>query len=152
MANLTKARKTREVSLKQISGVLQSGEQVFEGSLVAIDTAAGTLVRGQTGTGLLPIGLAIDIPETGTTGNGTLTIKVRLFREVIAFWFANATAGAALTSANVGQLCYVLDDQTVTNSATGNSVAGRVWNVNSTGVLVEPALNFGPQGEPGEDA
>lgn len=62
---------------------------------------------------------------------------VNLDREVVARWYDNDT-GTAVVAANVGSDCYILDDHTVTGSSTGNSVAGRVWQVDSVkGVLVE---------------
>lgn len=144
MAVLTKPRKLRPVSLKQIKRILQNGEVAHEGGLACIDTANGDLVSGQVATGLVPIGLFIDIPEAGVTGaGGTTEVRVRLFKEVLAWWFVNDT-GTAVTNANFGEVCYVLDDQTVTGASAGASVAGRVWGVDTTkGVLVEPAIAAG---------
>lgn len=141
MANLTKPRRERAVSLKQIKRILKSAEVAHEGGLACIDKADGSLVRGKAGTTLVPIGLFIDVGEAGVTGNGTLTVKVRLFKEVWAWWFVNDT-GTAVVDANFGEECYILDDQTVTGDGTGRSKAGRVWEVNSAkGVLVEPVID-----------
>lgn len=141
MANLTKPRRERAVSLKQIKRVLKNAEVAHEGGLACIDKADGALVRGKPGTTLVPIGLFIDLPETGLTGDGTKTVKVRLFKEVWAWWFVN-DSGTPVVDANFGEECYILDDQTVTGSATGASKAGRVWQVDATkGVLVEPVID-----------
>lgn len=141
MANLTKPRRERPVSMKQIKRILKNAEVAHEGGLACIDKADGALVRGKAGTTLVPIGLFIDVGESGVTGNGTLTVKVRLFKEVWAWWFVNDT-GTPVVDANFGEECYVLDDQTVTGDATGRSKAGRVWEVSATkGVLVEPVID-----------
>lgn len=67
------------------------------------------------------------------------TVSVDLGREVLAYWYANHTAGDAVLSTDVGRLCYHLDDDTVTITPTNRSVAGRIWAVSATkGVLVEP--------------
>lgn len=141
MANLTGPRRERPVSLKQIKRVLKNAETAHEGALACIDTSDGSLVRGKAGTTLTPIGLFIDVGPTGLLGDGTKTVRVRLFKEVWAWWFVNDT-GTPVTDANFAEACWVLDDQTVTGDNTGHSKAGRVWQVDSAkGVLVEPVLD-----------
>jgi hypothetical protein len=55
-------------------------------------------------------------------------------------WWDNASGGAAVTG--LFSLCYMLDDHTVTNASSGNSVAGRVWAIDTTkGVLVQKTVN-----------
>jgi len=144
MAATTKPRKTREVSMKQFRRVLANGAIAQEGGLACIDTATGALRAGGVATTLKPVGIFIDIGETAVTGDGTTTfVKVRLFKEVIAFWFVNDT-GTAVTDAKFASPVYVLDDQTVTGASAGASIAGRCWGVDATkGVLVEPAINAG---------
>lgn len=148
MAALTKPRKQREVSMRQVRRVLANLETAFEGAVAMIDlnvgATRGQAVPGKTGTNRLSIGHFIDLPETGLVGNGSTRVAIRLPKEVIAFWYVNATAGAALLDSDFGSVCYLLDDQTVTNSATGNSIAGRVWAVDAVkGVLVEPTICAG---------
>lgn len=142
MAALTKPRKQRPVCMNTLKRVLANAEVAHEGGLACIDTANGDLVAGQVGTGLIPIGTFIDVGEDGVTGDGSTTfVRVRLFKEVHALWFVNDTV-TPVTDANVGEACYVLDDQTVTGNATGASKAGRVWAVDATkGVLVEPVID-----------
>jgi hypothetical protein len=140
MTALTKPRRTREVSLKQILRVLKNAAVAHEGGMACIDTADGSLVPAAVSATLVPIGYFIDVGETGVTGDGTKTVKVRLFKEVIAWWYTNDT-GTPITDAKFASVCYALDDQTVTGNATGKSKAGRVWGVDATkGVLVEPAI------------
>lgn len=65
-------------------------------------------------------------------------VNVRLLKEVVGFRYANATAGDACASTDVGKLCYFVDDQTVAITSQGHCLAGRIWHVSTTlGVLVE---------------
>ncbi len=48
-----------------------------------------------------------------------------------------ATSGTAVTAAKRGQVCYLVDDNTVTMDSAGKSAAGVVHNVDSDGVWVE---------------
>lgn len=152
MTALSKPRKTRPVSMHTLRRVLKDSKTAFEGGLACLDlNDDGVAVPGVTDTGLLPVGLFIDIPDNdGITGDDDdVEVKIRLFKEVIAFWFANDT-GTAVTDADVGGSCWIKDDQTVSGDSTGRSAAGRVWAVDATkGVLVEPALNIGPTGATG---
>jgi hypothetical protein len=69
---------------------------------------------------------------------GARSVEVDLEREVLAQWWDNAAGGDAVLATQVGSLCYVYDDSTVTATSTGRSVCGRVWEVSPTkGVLVE---------------
>ena len=53
--------------------------------------------------------------------------------------FANSTATDAITTADIGNDCYMVDDQTVakTNGSSTRSVAGKVFDVDSQGVWVD---------------
>lgn len=142
MTAMLSPRRERATFLSQIKRVLKNAEVAHEGGLACIDTADGALVRGQSGNAnLIPIGTFIDVPESGLTGDGTKTVKVRLFKKVWAWWFFNDT-GTAVTDASFAKACNILDDQTVTGASAGKSKAGRVWGVDSVkGVLVEPMLD-----------
>lgn len=69
--------------------------------------------------------------NTGADGAAT----IRVSRGV--FVFDNATDAGKLTTAHVLKPCYIADDQTVTATATGASVAGLVIRVDDAGVAVE---------------
>jgi len=152
MTALTKPRRNAPVHLNTLDLVLANASVAHEGGLACIK--AGQAIAGVAADAdLFAVGLFIDLAETGLTGNGTTTrVKVRLFKEVVAHWFANAEGGDALAAADVGGLAYIEDDQTATNDADGNSLLGRVWMVHATkGVLVEPAINLGPIGPEGPE-
>lgn len=111
-------------------------EQVYQGGRAFLDTSTGLVAKGFASTTLVPLGV---YTESQNTASGQ-TVHVTLDREVIARWYANSTAGDAITSADLLKDVYVVDDQTVAKTSNSNtrSVAGRVWAVDSVrGVLVE---------------
>jgi hypothetical protein len=84
-----------------------------------------------TATGLKPVGSAND--RAGSIDNtsgaaGAVTCFVDFLREKALFPFIG-DAVAPLTQADVGGTAYLLDDQTVTMTATGRSAAGTVWKI-----------------------
>jgi hypothetical protein len=111
----------------------------YQGALVGFDTATGLIKKGQPLTTFWPIGLCSE--DTVLSGTGLLPIT--LFRELTAYWFLS---DGSVDAATVGNLCYVVDDQTVakTDAANTLSVAGRVWRFDSSvtpnRVLVEPVF------------
>ncbi len=111
-------------------------EQVYQGGLATIDTSTGLVAKAFVSTTLIPIGTyAVD--QLTTSGQ---TVLVKLSREVRARWYSNSTSTDAIAAAQLGQDCYMVDDQTVakTSGSSSRSVAGRVWKVDSLkGVLVE---------------
>ena len=128
------ARMTRNEAWGYFEHPLTNAVAVERGELACIDTATGLLTKGATSLTLRPIGYF----ETDGTGDGTTTFRVRLFDEIRVHWWDNDTGGTPVVAADVGNLCYVLDDRTVTGDATGASAAGRVWGVNTlNGVAVE---------------
>lgn len=139
-------RMTRREAWSYFEHTLANTEVAEKGNVACIDTASGEIVAGQTGDGLLPIGY---FDET-RTGNGTAKVRVRLFREIWVDRFANAGAPNAVAASDIGSFCYLAGPATVTMAASGNSIAGRVWGVSSAGVLVQMAIDVGPQGPQGE--
>jgi hypothetical protein len=112
---------------------LASGHKAWKNGLAAIDLGTGKVVPGATAPGLLLIG---KFSETVDATAGDQLINVRLAREVEIEWLNNDAASVAAT--DLGSLCYVKDDQSVTLVATGASVAGRIWGVEAgRGVAVE---------------
>ncbi|GHT93939.1 hypothetical protein FACS1894116_07050 [Betaproteobacteria bacterium] len=108
------------------------GVWIHAGALVAIN-ATGYAVPGVTGTGLQGVGIAQASADNRTGEDGDITIKVRRG----CFALDNSDGGGAITLANVGKACYIVDDQTVTLTASGKSPAGIVRDVNVNGVWVE---------------
>jgi hypothetical protein len=126
-------RMTRNEAWEYFEGVLTNLVAVEKGKLACIDTATGLLTNGATSATLRPIGYW----DEDLTGDGSATVRVRLFHEIRVHWFDNDT-GTAVVATDLGNLCYILDETTVTGDPTGASAAGRVWAVDTTnGVAVE---------------
>jgi hypothetical protein len=125
--------------------VLKTAEVAEQGHIAAIELSSGLIVKGATAEGLLVIGTF----ERSLTGDGTEKARVRLFKEIELHRFVNDAAANDVQLGDIGNVCYLKDSQTVSMLATGRSVAGRVWWVSSAGVLIEPAISMGIQGEPG---
>lgn len=148
MSALASARNTTklapgEVVLSSLD-VLQKGSTiVYEGALVVLSGGYGK--PGVTGLGLISAGRAA-MPNgqpSDSTGlaDGILHIRV----EQGVFPYTMGSAGDAIAQANVGQPCYVIDDQTVglTDGGGTRSLAGIVIGLKSaTEVYVSLGLQM----------
>ncbi|BBF92366.1 hypothetical protein [Blastochloris tepida] len=106
--------------------------KILKGALVVLD--AGNAKPGATATGLIAAGRAEETVDnsSGSAGDVWITVRRGVFR------FANK-ADDAVTQADVGKDCYVVDDATVakTTAANTRSKAGTVRAVEAGGVWVE---------------
>lgn len=134
MPALTTARDTQRRPGVRISVPLAAAARVFEGGIVCIN-AAGWGTKGATSTTLKAVGVAESTVDNSSGANGDLAV------EVLRGWhkFANSTSTDAITLADYGAQCFLVDDQTVakTNGANTRSVAGIVRGVDTDGVWVE---------------
>lgn len=114
---------------------LASGNKAWKGGIACLDLSTGKVEPGHAETDLLLLG---QFAETVDAAGGDKLVNVNLWREIDVIWYANAPGGDAVVATDIGSLCYVFDDQTVTKTATGRSVAGRVWAIDATlGVAIE---------------
>lgn len=146
MSALTKFKGLKEEKWTFRQFTLTSGHKAFQGGRACIDTATGKVVEASTSTTQLPIGIFAENVDASSTGlNADSPVNVFLEKEITVVWFANDGGGGAVLAANRGSVCYMKDDQTVTITSAGASVAGRVWEVDSTkGVAVEKLSGSGP--------
>ncbi len=118
---LTAARNTRRLNTvpsHRSAYPMLASTTIYQGSLVVLSTA-GFAKPGVSATGLFAVGRACRTVTSGSVDGDTI-IEV----ESGAFaWVVNSTAIAAT---DVGSLCYVYDDQTVTLDSTSRSVAGTI--------------------------
>lgn len=145
MAALTIARITRPFRSSYIE-LAGKNETVFHGGLACFDTATGFVAKAFVATTLHPIGTYEYPTEQSHTTSGNGLVRIKLFREISAVWMVNDATNPVVT-ANIGGLCYALDDQTVGNTDLTNtvSVAGKVWKIDAVkGVLVEPVMFSNP--------
>lgn len=140
MTALATERDTLEMGahalVEQISVPLAATTKVYQGGIVCVN-AAGYGTPGAATYGLKAVGRAEEtVDNTGSAGDLSVNVKRGCFK------FANSATTDALTIADVGRDCYIVDDQTVarTNATGLRPVAGMVVQVDSDGVWVE----FGP--------
>lgn len=112
---------------------LAVGNKAFKNGLACLDLSTAKVEPGHVESDLFVMG------RFAETVDATLVeklVNVNFGMEIEVEWWANGTGTIAAT--DVGSLCYVQDDQTVTITPTGASVAGRIWAVDSVkGVAVQ---------------
>ena len=134
MAALTNVRDTSELGGKYIALPVKGATTIYQGAIVAVD-ANGYAIPGKKAASLKAAGRAEETVEN-KGGDGDAVIRVSRG----TFVFENSTSGK-ITAADVLGRCYMEDDQTVTKTGTGASVAGLVIRVDDEGVAVE--MGFG---------
>lgn len=131
---LTADRNTPMKDGELISVPMATNKKIFAGSLVAAN-ATGFATPGATATTLTYLGRAEEcVDNTG----GADAAKSVLVRRGKAFKFKNS-AGDAVTQAELGKTCYIVDDETVSKTNAGGntqSAAGKVMGVEADGVWV----------------
>lgn len=113
---------------------LASTKIAYKGGLCAIKLGTGKVVPSTGASDELVIGRFAQYRDATSADK---LVNVRLNEPFEAHWMAN---GSSIASTDLGAICYVADDQTVSLSpkSTGMSVAGRVWAVDSVrGVAVQ---------------
>lgn len=108
---------------------------IYQGAVVAVNTS-GYVVPGSATNTLKVIGWSRGRVDNSAGSAGALPVPI--CRKPIRL--VNSASTDAITNADVGELCYLVDDQTVARTSGGGDrpVAGRVRHVHATaGVLVE---------------
>ena len=107
--------------------------KIWGGSLV-MRNVAGFLTKGAVAVGCVAVGRAEKTVDNTAGAAGALNLEYQ--RGI--FLFANSTAGDLITIADVGKVCFILDDQTVakTDGTATRSRAGIVDWVEGAGVWV----------------
>ena len=128
---LTADRATPRRDGVQYEDAPAAGQVIYRGALVCLN-AAGALVVGSASTTLKARGVA----ETSTLDpdyRGTIRSRRGLYR------FKNSASGDLIAVADVGNNCFIVDDETVakTNGSSTRSIAGVIRAVDAAGVWVE---------------
>lgn len=136
MAALTQAKNTARKDGVTFNRALAANAVIFEGALVCL-SATGYATPGAVATTLVADGVAISSVDNTGGANGAVSVEVRKG----VFRFGNSAAGDLITIAEIGDNCYIVDDQTVakTNGGATRSVAGRIVEVDADGVWVSIA-------------
>ncbi len=136
MAALTQDRDSAEHGGKELVYGVSSAKIIYKGALL-VHAADGYVEPGTTATTLVAAGRAEEYVDNSAGADGAKTVKVRKG----VFKFNNSSAGDLITIAEIGDDCYIVDDQTVakTNGTSTRSVAGKIVAVESDGVFVRIA-------------
>lgn len=130
MTALAADRNTPYQDAELIAVPMAAATTIYAGSLVAAN-ASGYAVPGSTATTLTALGRA----EEQAVNAGSAGDKTVLVRRGKAFQFAN-DGSDPVVQGDLGKSCYITDDQTVSHTSTGKSVAGKVMGLDSAGVWV----------------
>lgn len=133
MTALTSGRNSPERLGDLRNEPLAASVKVFSGALV-MRNAAGYLTKGATATGCIGVGRAEETVDNSAGAAGALNVEYRrgIFR------FLNSGGGDQIAQADMGKLCYIVDDQTVakTDGSATRSKAGIVDGIEGASVWV----------------
>jgi len=131
---LTKDRNTPRRDGFEYGRGVAATKIVFAGSLVCLN-ATGYAVPGSADNTLITDGCAQEYQDNSLGADGALVVKI----DKRPHRFANSAGADQVTIAQIGDDCYVVDDQTVakTNGAGARPVAGKIVDVEDTGVWVK---------------
>lgn len=134
MVALTEGRMTKRRDGDIFERPMAATKIVFEGGMVCL-TATGFATPGATATTLVADGVATATVNNAAGADGAISVTVRKG----TFHFFNSAAGDAITRAEIGDTCFIVDDQTVakTNGGGTRSQAGRIVDVDAQGVWVD---------------
>lgn len=133
MSALTTVRNTEYKRGDSKTFLVAGGVEIFQGALVVLD--AGYAKPGFSAADLFTVGMACHSVDNLTGEDGYAEVTVGISAGEREFYWNNDEADP-VTQADVGSDCYVLDDQTVTMTASGHSVAGKVLGFRGTQVTV----------------
>jgi hypothetical protein len=115
------------------SGAMAAAQLIYAGAIV-MRNATGFLVKGATATNLVGVGRAEGRFDNagGAAGDMDATFAPGVFR------YANSASTDEITAADIGNVCYAVDDQTVakTSATATRSPAGTIDDVDDQGVWV----------------
>ncbi len=130
---LTADRDTKQRCGKRFSAPVAAAVHIFIGALVARD-ANGNLTPGEEAATLKKPGVALqNVNNTGSAGDETCEYQLGCFP------FKNSAGADEITKADIGNDCYIVDDETVakTSDTDARSVAGQIVDVDGYGVWVD---------------
>lgn len=128
---------------------LKANVVIYNGALIVLTGGYGK--PAVAGAGLLCAGWAELAPNVNsvtagsTDGANILTLSTNLIRVRAGVGlFNNSTSTDLIAQANVGQICYLVDDNTValTSNGSARSVAGIIMEVSSAGVFVSISMQI----------
>lgn len=133
MTALSADRNTPQRLGERQTGPLAASAKIYAGAML-MRNAAGNILAGATATGSVGVGRASEQVDNSAGSAGDLDVSF----EAGVFRFGNSASTDLITIAEIGDLCYVVDDQTVakTSGTASRSPAGIVADVDALGVWV----------------
>ncbi len=115
-----------------------AGVTCFQGGIAVLDSS-GNVKPAVVATGLIPAGIFTAQVDNAAGQAGDLDAEVLPG----TFRFANSAGGDEITKAEIGDTCYLVDDQTVakTNGSSTRSAAGQIVDVDTSGVWVRVGMD-----------
>ncbi|MCB1824231.1 MAG: hypothetical protein KDJ54_06450 [Candidatus Competibacteraceae bacterium] len=139
MTALADGRNTPYREGSRYSLPVAAAKTLYPGALAALD-ASGNVTPGATATGLKGIGRVEALADNGSGAAGDIRADIRpgIYR------WENSTSTDEITAAEVGDTCYMVDDQTVakTDGGSTRSPAGTIIDVDDLGVWVASGLTI----------
>lgn len=137
MVATTQNRNTPSVAGHRRGYPVAAGALCLAGTIAVIE-AAGLVTGGSTAPGLIAVGIFEHQVDNRSRADGEQIAQVlRGFARL-----ENSADADLVTVADIGQRCYIVDNQTVAKTDAGGtrSIAGIVDNVDESGVwvLVDP--------------
>ncbi|MCC6213737.1 MAG: hypothetical protein IT376_02630 [Polyangiaceae bacterium] len=139
MAALSAARKVERMGTNtvpfQYKAKQKGSTTIHKGAIVVFN--AGYAAPGTAAAALVAIGVAAESStNSGADGAASVAIEPGVYK-------FNNHGSNTVVAANVGSLAYIEDDNTVGNSATSKSAAGRIMQLDSDGVWVAVGIGLG---------
>lgn len=132
MTALSIPRNTLE-RMGDVSGFpVKASIKCIQGGIAVLN--GGYAAPATTATGLVALGRFEETIDNTGGADGAVTVHVKRG----TFKFANSASADLIAQADVGAVCYLVDDQTVakTSGTSTRSVAGKVVAVDADGVWV----------------
>lgn len=106
---------------------------IYAGGMVTLLTSGGTAVPAGTASA----GHCVGVAQNAAASGDSVTVERGCYR------FANSTSGDLIALSDIGQLCYIVDDQTVakTDNSGARKVAGLIVDADDNGVWVQFGVN-----------
>lgn len=137
MAAITREKRTRRYGMqgRLTNYPVAAATKIFKGALVCLEGTGKLAVNGSTATTLTAVGVAEATVDNSTGAASAKTIEIREGTH----GFNNSTAGDLIVQADVGNDCFIVDNQTVakTNGGATRSRAGKVIRIEGGEVFVE---------------
>lgn len=134
MTALTQERFTTKRQNTHHHDPVLAGAVIYAGAIVVL-TATGFARNGNASATVVARGVATFTVDNSAGANGDVSVET----ETGVFLFDNSAAADEITRAEIGDDCFIADDQTVakTDGAATRSVAGVIRDVTADGVFVE---------------